>query len=186
MILKNNTQGYGYKYCELSEIVKALEEQGMTFYQYTDTDPNTLKDYIYTVIVDKDGKERKALRGSEIILATLSGKNNPAQEMGASLTYARRYSLLMALGLATEDDDAKSLDGSKKIEPKKVENKTNELITKVQDEQITKLTKGLNLSPDQVLADIKNFKKERLCDLTKTEADKYIAVLNHRVAKNGK
>ena len=185
MILKNNTQGYGYKYCELSEIVKALEEQGMTFYQYTDTDPNTLKDYIYTVIVDKDGKERKALRGSEIILATLSGKVNPAQEMGASLTYARRYSLLMALGLATEDDDANSLNGAKKVQPTKATN-TNEPITKVQDNQITKLTQELKLSPDQVLADIQNFKKERLCDLTKAEADKYIAVLNNRVAKNGK
>jgi hypothetical protein len=37
------------------------------------------------------------------------GKQNPAQAHGAALTYARRYSLLLAYGLATSDDDAECL-----------------------------------------------------------------------------
>ena len=48
-------------------------------------------------------------KGCRVVNATLSGKSNPAQEHGSALTYARRYSLLMAFGLATDDDDAESL-----------------------------------------------------------------------------
>jgi hypothetical protein len=44
----------------------------------------------------------------------VSGKN-PAQDYGSALTYARRYSLLLAFGLATADDDAAALN---QTEPK--------------------------------------------------------------------
>jgi len=47
----------------------------------------------------------------------VSGKN-PAQDYGSALTYARRYSLLLAFGLATADDDAASLNP---VEPRAVE-----------------------------------------------------------------
>ena len=50
--------------------------------------------------------------GCIVAEAKLSGKNNAAQEHGSALTYARRYSLLMAYGLATDDDDAESLNQS--------------------------------------------------------------------------
>ena len=47
-----------------------------------------------------DGKwEEEWLQGARIVQATLMGNNNPAQEQGSALTYARRYSLLMAFGL---------------------------------------------------------------------------------------
>lgn len=106
--LKKNAKGYGYTYTDLAEIHKYLEEEGWTYYQYVEPDPNG-NDYIMTVKVDKDGKESMPIRGCKIPQATLSGKNNPAQEYGSALTYARRYSLLMAFGLATTDDDAESL-----------------------------------------------------------------------------
>ena len=191
MILVNNTQGYGYKYTELSQIVKALEEDGRTFYQYTATDPNTLKDYIYTVLVDKDGKESKPLRGSEIILATLA-KSNPAQEMGASLTYARRYSLLMALGWATEDDDAKSLEGAKKIQPQKPmqamkagQDVNVEYITPVQTNKITTLLEELDISRTLMLKQLEMFKVDDIVKLTKEQADKYIGGLEKEKSKRG-
>jgi hypothetical protein len=64
-----------------------------------------------------DGKEQPALRGSRVVDATLFGTDNPAQQQGSALTYARRYSLLMAFGLATEDDDAQSLSRPKEVKP---------------------------------------------------------------------
>lgn len=104
-------QGYGYRYTDLAEIHIYLESIGWKYYQYID--PVGEFDYIYTVPIEilPDGstKEYAARRGCRIVQATLSGKTNPAQENGSAITYARRYSLLMAFGLACDDDDGESL-----------------------------------------------------------------------------
>ena len=105
-IVNKNKEGYGYKYTDISEIHRFLEENNMSYYQYIDRIDGD--DYIMTVKII-DGKEQPAIRGSRVVQATLSGIKNPAQEQGSALTYARRYSLLMAFGLATDDDDAQSL-----------------------------------------------------------------------------
>lgn len=103
-----NKEGYGYKYTDLAEIHKYLEENGMKYYQEIETDSNG-NDYILTYRFI-DGKwEDKPKRGCKLVDASLQGIKNPAQEQGSALTYARRYSLLMAFGLATDDDDAQSL-----------------------------------------------------------------------------
>lgn len=105
-IVSKNKEGYGYKYTDISEIHRFLEENNMSYYQYIDRIDGD--DYIMTVKII-DGKEQSVIRGSRVVQATLSGIKNPAQEQGSALTYARRYSLLMAFGLATDDDDAQSL-----------------------------------------------------------------------------
>lgn len=105
-IVNKNKDGYGYRYTDISEIHRYLEENNMSYYQYIDRIDGD--DYIMTVKI-VDGKEQPAIRGSRVVQATLSGIKNPAQEQGSALTYARRYSLLMAFGLATDDDDAQSL-----------------------------------------------------------------------------
>lgn len=107
--LAKGKAGYGYKYTELAQINEWLEAKGESYYQYTE-DYNG-KDYIMTVKVNAKGEESKPIRGCQIIDGnTLNGgKANVAQQLGAAITYARRYSLLMAYGLATEDDDAESL-----------------------------------------------------------------------------
>lgn len=112
---------YSYKYVDIAQIHDYLESIGMRYYQYIDRLDGD--DYIMTVKVDKDGNEGKPLRGCRVVDATLVGVNNPAQEQGSALTYARRYSLLMAFGLATEDDDAQSLstDKDRKATPKQLE-----------------------------------------------------------------
>lgn len=108
-ILNKNSEGYGYKYTDIVEIHKYLEENGMKYYQETETNPINGQDYILTYRYI-DGKwEEKPKRGCKVVDATLQGIKNPAQEQGSALTYARRYSLLMAFGLATDDDDAQSL-----------------------------------------------------------------------------
>ena len=105
--LNKNKEGYGYCYTYLAEIHRYLEANNMKYYQEIETQDGV--DYIMTYRFI-DGKwEEKAKRGCRVVNAILSGKSNPAQEQGSALTYARRYSLLMAFGLATEDDDAESL-----------------------------------------------------------------------------
>lgn len=108
--LKKTKQGYGYKYTELAQIHEYLEENDMAYYQYIQTDEGV--DYIYTVPIINN-EEKPARRGCRVVDAPLSGKTNPAQQQGSAITYARRYSLLMAFGLATEDDDAEALTQQK-------------------------------------------------------------------------
>ena len=85
----------------------SFEENGITYYQEVETCEINGKDYIITYLTENE--ETKRYRGCEIVQATLQGIKNPVQEYGSSLTYCRRYSLLMALGLATEDNDAQDL-----------------------------------------------------------------------------
>lgn len=106
--ITKSTQGYGYKYAELSDINKYCEDNNIRYYQEIETSEINHEDYIVTY-VSEDGKSYVRHRGCKIVDAKLSGINNPVQEYGSSLTYCRRYSLLLALGLATEDDDAQSV-----------------------------------------------------------------------------
>lgn len=105
--VKKNSAGYGYKYADLAEIHKYLEQNGLTYTQYI-VMLDDGREQIYTKRSDMD----EPIPGCVVVEARLSGKNNPAQEHGSALTYARRYSLLMAFGLATDDDDAESLNRS--------------------------------------------------------------------------
>lgn len=114
-VTKNQTASvgkYSYQYVDIAQIHEYLEANNMRYYQYIDRIDGD--DYIMTVKII-NGEEQPALRGARVVDATLIGVNNPAQQQGSALTYARRYSLLMAFGLATEDDDAQSL--SEKKEP---------------------------------------------------------------------
>lgn len=107
---------YSYKYVDIAQIHDYLQESNMSYYQYIDRIDGD--DYIMTVKII-DGKEQTPLRGSRVVDSTLFGNDNPAQKQGSALTYARRYSLLMAFGLATEDDDANVLN--KEVEPTETE-----------------------------------------------------------------
>lgn len=110
--LSKSKQGYGYMYVELSQIHEYLEEQGITYSQYVEViDGN---DYVMTVLKYPDGKTSEPLRGCRIMLQGLQDTKNPAQAYGAGITYARRYSLLMVLGLCTADDDAAACEKKSK------------------------------------------------------------------------
>lgn len=111
-ITKNQTakvgEKYSYKYVDIAQIHDYLESINARYIQCIDRVDND--DYIMTKRCFDNEWEKEWLRGARVVNATLIGNNNPAQQQGSALTYARRYSLLMAFGLATEDDDAQSLN----------------------------------------------------------------------------
>ena len=161
--IAKKTEGYGYKYTELADINKYCEENGIRYYQEVETSEVNQRDYIITYIVK--GEQVEKHRGCQIVEATLQGIKNPVQEYGSSLTYCRRYSLLMALGLATEDDDAQSLSAEK--EEKKA--------TPKQIEVLKKYYTGENL--DKLL---EANKLEKIEDISMTKASELIGQLNKK------
>lgn len=144
--VKKNSKGYGYKYTDLSQIHGYLEEMGIRYIQTMETDEKG--DYIVTIPII-NGKRTEPIRGCRIPETKLSKNDNPAQEYGASLTYARRYSLLMAFGLATEDDDAEILSKrteepqkrpiQKNVETKTVDNKIHKVLGKQRFEELSEI-----------------------------------------------
>ena len=164
--LRKNANGYNYKYTDLAEIHTYLESRGWSYYQYIDViDGN---DYIMTVCI-KDGKEEPPKRGCRVVQATLKGTNNPAQEQGSAITYARRYSVLMAFGLCTTDDDAACMSTPKN--------------------QKTYISKGDMMDKVEALADTKGVPMEEiysmanisdLTDLNMDRLEKLLDWLSHQ------
>lgn len=157
-VLTKNKRGYGYCYTDLAQIHEYLETNNMKYYQYIERIDN--EDYVMTVKII-DGKEQQALRGCRVVNATLSGKSNPAQEQGSALTYARRYSLLMAFGLATDDDDAECL--TRKTIDSKFETVLRNVIAKnnIPNEEVIKVINQYGYTRLNEI-EITNYKK--ICD----------------------
>ncbi len=103
-----NGGSYKYGYTDLAAINDYLDGQKYTYDQYTEAfdTPDGLCDYIMTqrYRITEDGKLEewgKPMRGLRIQYG-----NETPQQLGSRITYLRRYSLLMAFGLAAEDNDA--------------------------------------------------------------------------------
>jgi hypothetical protein len=92
--------GYSYKYADLGDILDAirpvLATHGLSFTQAALTNGSQVGCRT-TVHHDSGG----AIEGEPL---TLNAGPSP-QTAGSALTYARRYSLTAALGIATEEDD---------------------------------------------------------------------------------
>lgn len=105
---KKSKQGHGYKYAELAQIIELSREplatNGLAVAQYcTAIDGHS---YLVTQMIHSSGQW---LRGYYPLEKAGMRAVNDAQQMGAAMTYARRYNLAAMLGVAQEDDDAASL-----------------------------------------------------------------------------
>ena len=104
--------GHGYKYADLAQCIKTaqkpLANNGLAVVQLlTTTEKGT---EIETILTHESG----AFISSSCLMANamLSGgaAKNPAQLLGASITYMRRYQYAAIIGLAQTDDDASQYD----------------------------------------------------------------------------
>jgi hypothetical protein len=100
--LKTHTNShFRTRYADLSACIEAvidgLNNNGIYLMQLTDEHPDGIK--IQTVFMHESGEQM-----SSGWLYVPAAKNDP-QGFGSALTYARRYSLMVAAGLAPADDD---------------------------------------------------------------------------------
>ena len=182
--LKRNGNGYGYKYTDLAEIHRYLEITGERYFQEVETENGY--DYIVTHILDATGKEIRKCRGCRI--PPLPGSKNPAQELGSALTYSRRYSLLLAFGLATSDDDGAALNTAKpdrKVRPeKKVADKTHDGVPQTaalnRTEAVNRISLLVNsgrLSLEEVQATVRKYGAAKMNELSDDAFAECIATL---------
>ena len=103
IVKAKNGQSYSFNYSTLAQIHQYLEDSGQGYMAFIDTLPGTTEEIMYIQKLDKDSnKLGEPIRGAKIF----PGQN--AQSYGANQTIARRQSLLLAYGLACEDEIPKT------------------------------------------------------------------------------
>ena len=98
--------GHGYKYADLAAILdmtrSALAENGLSVIQMPcDAAPNWVS--VETMIAHKSGQW---VEQSYSMPIPVNKRNSDAQNLGSAVTYARRYAIAAALGIAQTDSDA--------------------------------------------------------------------------------
>lgn len=93
-VVANRSKAYGYNYASLGDIAK----QGFNIPKMKTGSENG-KEYVYCY----DPELKEWIRGAEIVIPNMKNMNE-AQRYGSALTYARRYSVLMQLGLVCDED----------------------------------------------------------------------------------
>ena len=120
--VSKDKQGYGYKYADLASCLAALKkplaDNGLSVSQLVNQDKEG-KQLLVTLLIHESGQWLKSILCIEsVIVKNKKGEvtGNPLQQLGAGLTYARRYALSAIVGLTQEDDDAQTV--SKSVEEK--------------------------------------------------------------------
>jgi hypothetical protein len=120
--------GKGGKYADLASCINAvmdsLNNNGIALIQQNQPHPDGI--LVETVFVHESGE---MLNCGQIFVP--AAKHDP-QGYGSALTYARRYSLMAACGIAPEDDDGNAASGKK------------EFVSKVNVNQITDLMAAMD------------------------------------------
>lgn len=95
-------EGVASKYADLSAVWSACREQltsnGLAVMQFPDFDAESGCAVVNTIITHIDGFERS-------FYLRVPVRSRDAHGVGSAITYARRYALMAAVGIAAEDDD---------------------------------------------------------------------------------
>ena len=159
------TGGYGFSYASLSDIVKA----GMELPKMRLT---VMADGRQFIEYESNGEW---LLGAEVITDFKSPGMNACQAYGSALTYARRYTAQLALGLAVDDDKNVETAGAIQREKAPAKDYTDRPAT---DKQIATIRQMLGSGADAVL--------KHNAPLTIGKASKLIAAISEKLATQRK
>lgn len=97
----NNNPAFRSKYADLGACLEAVDEallnNGIALIQETSEDDSGVT--VETVFIHESGQERRCGK------LHVPASKQDSQGYGSALTYARRYSVMTACGIAPEDDD---------------------------------------------------------------------------------
>lgn len=112
---EKNKKSHTNKYADIAACIDAakgpLKDNGLAVTQMLGNKEG--ESTLITMLCHESGQYISSEFVMEKAVLHGSGANNPAQKMGASITYARRYAFAALIGLAQEDDDAASMGQNK-------------------------------------------------------------------------
>jgi len=180
-VVKNKDGTLRYSYATFDDIIEAiqplLEKHGLSYRFETEFEGKSVN--VKCIITHLLGHQEIT---SFKTVVEYSGRMLPIQEWGSALTYAKRYSLSLALGLATEEDTDAVVEGlpaGGSGEAKK-ENATSDAISEAQRWYISMMIqkKGWKFEDAmKIISDIVGREVEKVDSLTKEEASKVITKL---------
>ena len=101
-----DTKAYGYKYGDLKQVIEIIQKP--LWNNDLDYIQITINNKIKTSLINLSTGDILELNEFDLMGANVKGANE-VQQFGAGITYLRRYALMLAFGLATEDDDAQAI-----------------------------------------------------------------------------
>jgi hypothetical protein len=117
--VSKDKSGYGYKYADLAQILDVvrplLAKHGLSVIQMPGKSDSGVT--VSTMVLHTSGQWIKS--ETELPMDS-AAKMSAAQAAGSVITYARRYALAAALGIAQEDDDAKKPESGYEVANKVV------------------------------------------------------------------
>lgn len=162
--LKTSTNpDFRSKYADLAAcveaVIEALNENGIALMQLTEPSPDGVT--VETLFLHESGERMTAGK----LFVPAEARN--AQKFGSALTYARRYSLMAATGIAPEDDD-----GNEASAPAKPATKP---VAKPQAKDLS-----------QYVVPFGKYKGQNICSIDPTELEDYLYFLNNKAAEENK
>lgn len=176
-----------YRYCSYDKIVSAIKpflaECGLSYRYETSFADGKLT--IHCIIQHQSGHSEKT---SFTIPVDTSPHMTEIQRFGSTITYARRYALCLALGLATEEDtDAADLPAEESIQEQRPAE--DEPITESQRKAILTAFSRMGIQDRErrlkICSEIIGKSIQSTNDLTKKEASRIIERLIERRTNEG-
>jgi hypothetical protein len=169
-----DSKGHGYTYASFDHVLtmtrKALLECGLIVVQPVECDGE--RQHVRTIVCHADSGDYIESTYA-LDLVQLKAANN-AQQMGAAISYARRYAFLAALGLAAGGEDTDAAD----IAPETPEQAQAR-------EQRAKLEAGLTAQRDEILKGLSEDQKNEARPLCKGKSLVDQVAILREVAEGG-
>jgi hypothetical protein len=163
----NSKKGYGYNYAPLNEILDVarpiLAKHHFSINQFVGNQDGMVT--VTTRLVHLSGEYVESTM--VLPLAKVAGAND-VQQMGASITYARRYMITAILGIAGEEDTDGNPDGDKKrpkVQPKSQPKSQPENVNDKVDKAIKMTEAYLKANEKRILIEDLDVMKDRLNEL---------------------